>query len=139
MVHLPYVPPASQDFGGDAQITSPILPRFLYAFSRNRLAKLKKTLNIALSALRCDAADWTRIESASMDDVLIRPQYLRTREAARFLGMSPRTLEKLRVIGGGPPYFKRGRLCLYTIADLTAWVEAGRRTSTSDSGSENHS
>jgi len=72
-----------------------------------------------------------------MDDVLIRPQYLRTREAASILGMSPRTLEKLRVIGGGPPYFKRGRLCLYTIADLTAWVEADRRTSTSDSGGEN--
>ncbi len=72
-----------------------------------------------------------------MDDELIQTRYFRTRETAHFLGMSPRTLEKLRGIGGGLPYFKRGRLCLYTVADVSAWVEAGRRTSTSDSGDEN--
>ncbi len=130
-------PLVSQDLGGDAQFTSPILRRFRQAIRRNRLAHLRNTLNIILSSLCCDAANWTKIESTNMDDVLIRPQYLRTREAASILDMSPRTLEKLRVIGGGPPYFKRGRLCLYTVADLTAWVEVGRRTSTSDPGGEN--
>jgi len=57
-------------------------------------------------------------------------RYLRTAEAATFLNLSPRTLEKLRVQGNGPPYFKRGRLCFYTLSDLRSWMEADRRTST---------
>ena len=63
-------------------------------------------------------------------------QYLRTAEAALFLGLARRTLEKWRCVGGGPVYFKFGRVCLYRPSDLKAWAEAGRRTSTSDSGSE---
>ena len=31
------------------------------------------------------------------------PRYLRTSEAARFLSLSPRTLEKHRTYGTGPP------------------------------------
>lgn len=63
-------------------------------------------------------------------------QYLRTAEAARFLGLARRTLEKWRCVGGGPVYFKFGRVCLYQLSDLKAWAEAGRRTSTSDLGNE---
>jgi hypothetical protein len=53
-------------------------------------------------------------------------------EAAAFLNLSPRTLEKLRVVGGGPPFRKLGRRVFYTMNDLTEW--AGRRCcdSTSD-------
>lgn len=58
-------------------------------------------------------------------------RYLRTREAAAFLNLSPRTLEKLRVQGNGPPYFKRGRLCFYALVELRCWMETDRRTSTS--------
>jgi hypothetical protein len=36
------------------------------------------------------------------------PRYLRTTEAARFLGLSPRTLEKHRIYGTGPAYRKIG-------------------------------
>ena len=32
------------------------------------------------------------------------PRYLRTEEAARFLGLSERTLEKHRTYGTGPTY-----------------------------------
>jgi len=34
------------------------------------------------------------------------PRYLRTPEAARFLGLSPRTMEKHRLYGTGPLYRK---------------------------------
>ncbi len=38
----------------------------------------------------------------------IPPRYLRTQEAARFLGLSERTLEKHRTYGTGPAYRKLG-------------------------------
>jgi predicted DNA-binding transcriptional regulator AlpA len=61
-------------------------------------------------------------------------QYVRTRAAARYLSLSPRTLEKLRVTGAGPQYFKMGRAVLYAIGDLEAWLAGNRRCSTSDTG-----
>ena len=39
-------------------------------------------------------------------------------EAAAFLHLSPRTLEKMRVIGGGPSFRKFGRRVFYTLPDL---------------------
>src|SRR5262249_59988188 len=41
------------------------------------------------------------------------PRYLRTAEAARFLGLSPRTLEKHRIYGTGPAYRKIGARVVY--------------------------
>jgi Helix-turn-helix domain len=62
------------------------------------------------------------------------PRYLRTAEAARFLGLSPRTLEKHRIYGTGPAYRKIGARVVYSVADLNAWADRGTRTSTSDPG-----
>lgn len=62
------------------------------------------------------------------------PRYLRTPEAARFLGLSGRTLEKHRTYGTGPTYRKIGGRVVYTLADLQAWAERGTRASTSDPG-----
>ncbi len=59
------------------------------------------------------------------------PTYVRTRQAARYLSLSHRTLEKLRVTGGGPDYFKMGRAVSYAISDLDAWLAKNRRSSTS--------
>jgi hypothetical protein len=53
-------------------------------------------------------------------------------EAARFLRLSPRTLEKYRVIGGGPPFRKFGRRVLYALDDLEKWAERRVCDSTSD-------
>jgi hypothetical protein len=53
-------------------------------------------------------------------------------EAADFLHLSPRTLEKMRVIGGGPPFRKFGRRVFYTLADLEDWAGRRRCDSTSD-------
>jgi len=47
-----------------------------------------------------------------------QPQrYLTNDEAAEYLRLSPRTLEKQRVIGGGPRFRKFGRRVMYAVAD----------------------
>jgi hypothetical protein len=59
-----------------------------------------------------------------------QPQrYLTNDEAADYLRLSPRTLEKQRVIGGGPKFRKFGRRVMYAVADLDAWADraASRR------------
>ncbi|MDW9658534.1 helix-turn-helix domain-containing protein [Sinorhizobium meliloti] len=60
------------------------------------------------------------------------PRFLRTPEAARFLGLSGRTLEKHRTYGTGPTYRKLGGRVVYAIDDLQAWADRGAVTSTSD-------
>jgi predicted DNA-binding transcriptional regulator AlpA len=60
------------------------------------------------------------------------PRYLRTPEAARFLGLSGRTLEKHRTYGTGPLYSKLGGRVVYRIDDLQAWVNRGSKASTTD-------
>ena len=59
---------------------------------------------------------------------------LKTKEAAAYLGVSPRTLEKYRVTGGGPPFHKVFTRVVYDAADLDEWLQGCRRSSTSDGG-----
>ncbi len=70
--------------------------------------------------------------SAAMTD--LPPRYLRTPEAARFLGLSGRTLEKHRTYGTGPRYSKLGGRVVYRPEDLQAWAARGAKASTSDPG-----
>ncbi|TXC64528.1 helix-turn-helix domain-containing protein [Sphingosinicella ginsenosidimutans] len=58
--------------------------------------------------------------------------YYSNDEAANFLRLSPRTLEKYRVIGGGPRFRKFGRRVFYALADLEEWAGLRRCDSTSD-------
>lgn len=58
--------------------------------------------------------------------------FLSNAEAARFLNLSPRTLEKHRVIGGGPRFRKFGRRIVYAVVDLEVWADARTCESTSD-------
>jgi hypothetical protein len=60
--------------------------------------------------------------------------YLRTREAARFVGLCIGTLEKHRIYGTGPRYSKLGGRVVYSVEDLQTWVESGTKSSTSDPG-----
>ncbi|WP_306812059.1 MULTISPECIES: AlpA family transcriptional regulator [unclassified Sphingobium] len=60
------------------------------------------------------------------------PRLLRTKEAARFLGLSIRTLEKHRTYGTGPTYRKIGGRVLYAVRDLEEWSAIGSRKSTRD-------
>ncbi len=62
----------------------------------------------------------------------VPPRFLRTKEAAEFLSLSARTLEKHRTYGTGPAYRKLGGRVVYAIDDLQAWTERGSVTSTSD-------
>lgn len=59
-------------------------------------------------------------------------RYLTNEEAAAFLRLSPRTLEKHRVLGGGPRFRKFGRRVLYAIEDLERWADARAYEMTSD-------
>lgn len=60
--------------------------------------------------------------------------FLTTREAAHYLCLSFRTLEKMRLTGDGPRFRKHGRYVRYHINDLDIWSEGRRRNSTSDVG-----
>ena len=62
------------------------------------------------------------------------PRFLRTTEAARYLGLSGRTLEKHRTYGTGPTYRKIGGRVVYALDDLKAWADRGTKTSTADPG-----
>jgi predicted DNA-binding transcriptional regulator AlpA len=63
------------------------------------------------------------------------PLIYRTPGAAQYLGLSPSTLEKMRLQGTGPRFTKLGaRAVGYFVQDLDEFANAGRRTSTSDVG-----
>lgn len=49
--------------------------------------------------------------------------FLRHNEAARYLGISPSLLAKQVRLGSGPPRRRIGRVVLYAVADLNAWME----------------
>lgn len=49
-------------------------------------------------------------------------------------GLRVGTLRQWRFKGGGPPYLKIGRSCRYTAEDITAFLQAQYRRSTSDPG-----
>jgi excisionase family DNA binding protein len=54
------------------------------------------------------------------------------REAAAYLRLSERTLERMRVTGNGPKFAKCGRRVVYRQSDLDAWVAARVVASTSE-------
>ena len=60
--------------------------------------------------------------------------FLRTKEAARFIGVSPHTLEKHRIYGTGPNYSKVKGQVFYAIGDLTEWGKRGAKRATADPG-----
>ena len=58
---------------------------------------------------------------------------LRVRDAARYLGLSKSFLDKLRLTGDGPAFFKLGRkVVAYRREDLDSWLAGKRRISTSE-------
>jgi predicted DNA-binding transcriptional regulator AlpA len=57
---------------------------------------------------------------------------LNTVAAARFLGLSPSTLAKMRLSGNSPRFLKLGRRVLYRRVDLESWLESRLARNTSD-------
>jgi len=62
------------------------------------------------------------------------PRYLSTKQAAMYVGLSPCTLNRMRVTGEGPRYAKAGRRVVYDRADLDAWIDARKRSFTGETG-----
>ncbi len=58
--------------------------------------------------------------------------YLNTAEAARYVKLAQKTLEKMRVVGGGPKFRKHGRYVRYAITELDQWSSGRCQCSTSD-------
>ena len=58
--------------------------------------------------------------------------FLNTKQAAFYVGLSARTLEKMRTWGRGPRYRKHGRYVRYHITDLDAWSEARTHSATAE-------
>lgn len=57
---------------------------------------------------------------------------LTSAEAAELRGLKINTLEQERTKGGGPRYFKSGRLVVYAERDVLEWLVAGARHSTAE-------
>jgi hypothetical protein len=84
--------------------------------------------------MEADVMTQAAIEVAETPAPLARgaSRYLSNNEAAAFLKLSPRTLEKQRVIGGGPKFRKFGRRVVYAVEDLEGWADARSCDTTSD-------
>ena len=52
--------------------------------------------------------------------------------AAAYCGSTKSTFEKYRLTGEGATYSKLGRVVVYDVADLDAWLESKKRRSTSE-------
>lgn len=88
------------------------------------------------ASLRPQAASSSTPQPASINTgnaaASAQPRYLTNDEAATHLRLSPRTLEKQRVIGGGPRFRKFGRRVMYALSDLEAWADARSFEATCD-------
>jgi predicted site-specific integrase-resolvase len=65
-----------------------------------------------------------------MSEKLLTPE-----QAATLLHLKPKTLARWRWAGCGPRFIKIGGRVRYAESDLQAFIQAGVRTSTSDTGS----
>lgn len=79
--------------------------------------------------MQSDDIGTVRVEPARKES-----PFLTTTQAATYVGLSRRTLEKMRTAGTGPAYRKHGRYVRYHIADLDAWSAARCQNSTSEYG-----
>jgi predicted DNA-binding transcriptional regulator AlpA len=87
-----------------------------------------------VTAMRRPASTARSSRERFMPENTLPPRFLRTPEAARFLGLSARTLEKHRTYGTGPTYYKLGGRVVYALDELKLWTARGTRQSTSDPG-----
>ena len=59
--------------------------------------------------------------------------YLRSVEAAAYLNISPRTLDRWRMTGQGPAFARiNGRVVRYALDELDQWMQSNTARSTSE-------
>ena len=61
--------------------------------------------------------------------------FITARQAAHYLGLSEKTLEKMRASGRGPHFRKHGRFVRYHIDDLDMWSQGQQELPVLDEGS----
>jgi hypothetical protein len=61
-----------------------------------------------------------------------QPELMDTSETAKYLNVSPASLNAWRANGNGPPFLKVSTLVRYSRADVDSWLASRRRTSTAD-------
>lgn len=75
-------------------------------------------------------------DSADQTSNFDQLRLLSTKEVSELTGLAVSTLEKRRLAGEKPRFIKLGqRRVGYDPADIKAWIEEQRRSSTSDDGS----
>lgn len=87
-----------------------------------------------------ETAAFPRDARQTADDAVLQTAMASTRlvlnevEAARAVGISPRSLQRMRMDGDGPPYVQLSpRRIGYAVGELHEWLRARARRSTSDS------
>jgi len=102
--------------------------------SRFSLSDAARFAHLISTRSALDGTSVNLMETVSVISTALNPviRYLTNEEAAAFLKLSPRTLEKQRVTGGGPRFHKFGRRVVYAIEELESWASSRVCTSTSD-------
>jgi hypothetical protein len=86
-----------------------------------------------MSDCRNSQGRWPPVEimkRAVMVDDTGKIPFVDTEAAARYLALSPHSLECYRSLGGGPPFYKFGKFVRYAVADLEAWAAERRHVRT---------
>lgn len=113
------------------------------ANGRNRLATFCFVMFVFSNAYRSEfrqdlfGVNWQCLETRKIAEPVtvgadaMPKELLDNEAAARYLGISPATLNTLRCRGDSPPYYKVGRRVLMDRADLDSWLDARRRHNSS--------
>lgn len=86
-----------------------------------------------MSDCRNAGGRWPPVEvmrTAAMVDDTGKVPFVDTEAAARYLALSPHSLECYRSLGGGPPFNKFGKFVRYAVADIEAWAQQRRHERT---------
>ena len=74
---------------------------------------------------------------SQIDDPRFWHELIPETEAAKFLNLTPRSMQAMRQRGGGPSFCRISARCVkYTRYRLKLWYDARLRSSTSDPGQE---
>ena len=86
-----------------------------------------------MSDCRNPDARWPTAEimrrARHVDDTGLIP-FVDTEAAARYLALSPHSLECYRSLGGGPVFYKFGKFVRYAVPELEAWTAERRHDRT---------
>jgi excisionase family DNA binding protein len=83
---------------------------------------------ISTTQRRCIVATTTQKVQTGLSHTFLSPEEV----AGMLPGISKGTLAMWRHEGRGPRYRKLGRIVLYALDEVEAWIEAGVRDGTSD-------